>query len=207
MERSEGEIFEISEKTVKRVVLRRRVGKGVIQCALNITKEVFGGSHMEIRGIPVQLTEFVGDPTDVWASPDSEMHDRRSHGAVQRGVCRGFGFSTKVEIGGALVAGRFDWVAVLHFELCKKFSSVGALRDSNGTAGVRTVYVEAEKLGRSAEIANGVVLVEFGDNPIDFTLFFRRDKSIIDVCSDRNSFVSGEEDTFISFRGDESKVH
>ena len=127
---------------------------------------------MEIQGIPVELTEFVGDPTDIWACPDTEMHDRGGHGAVQSGVCGRFVFGTKMKVGGALVAGSFDWVAVLHFELCKKFSSVGALRDSNGTTGVRTVDVEAEKLGRSAEIANGVMLVEFRDNPIDFFLFF-----------------------------------
>ena len=127
---------------------------------------------MEIRGISVELTEFVGDPTDVWASPDSEMHDGRSHGAVQSGVCRGFGFRTKVEIGGALVTRSFDWIAVLHVELCEEFSSVSALRHCDGTTGVRTVDVEAKKFGRSAEIANSIVLVEFGDNPIDFFLFF-----------------------------------
>jgi len=172
MKRSEGEVFEVSEETIEGIVFRWRIGECVIQCSLDIAKKVFGGSHMEIGGISVELAEFIGDPTDIWACPDTEMHDRGGHRAVQSGVCWRFGFGTKVEVGGALVTRSFDWIAVLHVELCEEFSSVGALRHCDGTTGVRTVDVEAEKLGRSAEIANSVMLVEFGDNPIDFCLFF-----------------------------------
>ena len=112
-----------------------------------------------------------------------------------------------MEIGCALVAGRFDWVTVLHIEFCEEFPGVGALRDCDGTARVRTVDVEAEEFGRSAEIANGVVLVEFRDDPIDFMLFCGRDKSIVNVCSNGDPFVSRDENTFVSFRGDESKIY
>lgn len=117
------------------------------------------------------------------------MHNGGSQGAIKRGVDRRFGFGTKVEITGILIAGGLDRVAFLHVELCEKFSGIGSLRKRDGSTRILTGNVETEELRRSSKIANFEILAEFRDDPIDLVLCLGADEAVVDVGANDYRFV------------------